>query len=94
MTTTSLKLPEDLKERATAAAQELGISPHAFMVGAIDQAATRAEQRASFIADARLARADLLKTGKGYDAHEVHAYFKARVRGKEALKPKAKPWRK
>jgi hypothetical protein len=60
-----------VKERAKAAAQELGISPHAFMVGAIDPAVTRAEQRASFIADARLARADLLKTGKGYSARSA-----------------------
>ena len=40
MSTTSLKLPDELKKRAAmVAAAELGISPHAFMVGAIRNAA-------------------------------------------------------
>ena len=94
MTTTSLKLPEELKERAIAAAQKLGISPHAFMVGANDQAAKLAEQRASFMADARAARNDLLRSGKGYEAHDVHGYSKARVTGDRAARPKARSWRK
>ena len=93
MSTTSLKLPVELKQRAADAAEKLGISPHAFMVNAIDQAATAAEQRASFIADARSAREDMLASGKGYDADEVHAYLKARIAGNKAVKPKARPWR-
>lgn len=93
MSTTSLKLPDELKRRAAEAAQKQGMSPHAFMVNAIDQAATRAELRASFLADAQLARAEMLKTGKGYDADEVHAYLQARVAGKKPAKPKAGPWR-
>ena len=36
MATTSLKLPDDLKQRAAKAAHELGVSPHAFMVSAIE----------------------------------------------------------
>jgi len=35
MTTTSLKLPDDLKQRAADDALRLGISLHAFMVQAI-----------------------------------------------------------
>ena len=45
MSTTSLKLPDDLKERAAAAAKIQGITPHAFMVEAIRMAATAAENR-------------------------------------------------
>jgi len=93
MSTTSLKLPDELKRRAAEAAQKQGMSPHAFMVNAIEQAATRAELRASFLADAQLARAEMLKTGKGYDADAVHAYLQARVAGKKPAKPKAGPWR-
>lgn len=92
MSTTSLKLPDDLKQRAANAAQQLGISPHAFMVSAIEQAATATEQRARLIADARLARNEMIETGKGVDADEVHAYLKAKVSGKKAAKPKARPW--
>jgi predicted transcriptional regulator len=93
MSTTSLKLPEEIKERAVSAAQKLGISPHAFMVSAIDQATAIAEQRAEFVAAARSARDAMLKTGKGYPANEVHNYLKARAAGKKASRPKAKTWR-
>jgi len=93
MSTTSLKLPDELKQRAIAAAERQGISPHAFMVDAIAQAALAAERRAGFLAEAKAARDDMLKTGKGYDAEEVHAYLKARIAGKNATKPKAKSWR-
>jgi predicted transcriptional regulator len=92
-TTTSLKLPDELKQRAVAAAQNQGVSPHAFMVHAIEQAATAAEQRAGFVAEAQAAREQMLKTGKGYDADEVHAYLKARIAGRKSAKPKAGSWR-
>jgi predicted transcriptional regulator len=92
MSTTSLKLPDELKQRAVAAAQTRGVSPHAFMVQAIEQAAIAAEQRSSFVAEARSARAEMLKTGKGYAADEVHTYLKARIAGKKSAKPKAKSW--
>ncbi len=93
MPTTSLKLPEELKQRAVSAAQKQGMTPHAFMVKAIEQAATAAENRAEFVAEAEAARAALLKSGKGYDADEVHAYLRSRVAGKKTAKPRAKSWR-
>lgn len=93
MPTTSLKLPDDLKKRTAAAAQHLGVSPHAFMLNAIEQAATATEQRARFLDDAHAARNNLIDTGKGFDADEVHAYLKARVAGKKTAKPKARSWR-
>jgi len=93
MSTTSLKLPEELKQRAVAAAQRQGVSPHAFMVQAIEQAAASAERRANFVAEAQAARKQMLRTGKGYDADDVHAYLKARIAGKKPAKPKAISWR-
>ncbi|MBI4998313.1 MAG: hypothetical protein HZA64_13545 [Rhodocyclales bacterium] len=93
MSTTSLKLPEETKQRAVAAAQKQGVSPHAFMVNAIEQAAEAAERRAKFVGEALAARDAILATGKGYDADEVHAYLKARVAGKKVAKPKARSWR-
>lgn len=93
MTTTSLKLPDDLKQRAARAAERAGISPHAFMVQAIEQAATQAERRASFVAAAHAAREEALATGQAYAADEVHDWLKARAAGKTAHKPKARNWR-
>lgn len=93
MSTTSLKLPDDLKRRAADAARQLGVSPHAFMVAAIEQAATATEQRACFLDDARAARDEMIESGKGLDADEVHAYLKARVSGNKVAKPRARAWR-
>lgn len=94
MSTTSLKLPEDLKERAASAAQELGLSTHAFMVEAIRLATEQTEIRARFVADALAARAEMLESGKGYDANDVHAYLRKRLQDKDTSRPLAKPWRK
>src|SRR5262245_8037377 len=93
MATTSLKIPEDVKQLAVAAAKEQGISPHAFMVEAIRMAAANAEKRARFVADAVDARAEALESGKGHGADEVHAFLRARAKGKPLAKPKAKSWR-
>lgn len=92
MSTTSLKLSDELKQRAIAAAEMKGVSTHAFMVQAIEQAATSAERRASFVTEAQAAREQMLTTGKGYDASEVHAYLKARIAGNKPAKPKARSW--
>ena len=93
MGTTSLKLTDELKERAAAVAQEQGISTHAFLVQAISQATDVAERRAAFVAEAGKARAALLKNGRGYEADDVHAYLKRRAAGEKVRRPKAKPWR-
>lgn len=93
-TTTSLKLPAELRERAAAAARLQHLTPHAFMVQAIEQAAAAAEQRADFIAEAVESRRQALATGQGFDASEVHAYLRRRVAGQASDRPDAKPWRK
>jgi predicted transcriptional regulator len=78
MTTTSLKLPEEVKQLAVAAAQQHGVTPHAFMVEAIRAAAARAEA---------------LESGKAFDADDVHAYLRARAQGQAVPRPKARTWR-
>lgn len=93
MSTTSLKISEDLKQLAAAAAKQQGITPHAFMVEAIRAAATAAEQRAVFVAEAVAAKAAFEQSGKGYDASQVHAYIKQRARGGKTARPKARTWR-
>lgn len=93
MSTTSLKLPDTLKQRTVAAARRAGKTPHAFMVEAIEQAASAAELRAQFGADAAAARKATLRTGKGYAVEDVHAYLRDRIAGNKTPKPKAKAWR-
>lgn len=94
MPTTSLKLPDELKQRAAKAAQELGISPHAFMVDAIRQAADAVEQRSEFVAQALAARAEMVQSGLGHDADDVRAYLRQRAGDNSTPRPGAKAWRK
>ncbi|MET0962973.1 MAG: hypothetical protein ABWY05_09170 [Noviherbaspirillum sp.] len=93
MSTTSLKLSEALKQRVLANYQRQGISPHAFMVGAIEQAASAGERQAAFIDEAKAAREEILQSGQGFDADEVHAYIAARIAGENPPRPKARNWR-
>ena len=92
MATTSLKLSDELKQRTAALAQRQGVSPHAFMVEAIEHAAAAAERRAGFLEEAQAAREQMLKTGEGLEAGEVHAYLKSRVNHRQAPRPKVKSW--
>jgi predicted transcriptional regulator len=92
MSTTSLKLPDDLKEKTIIAAKYQGVTPHAFMVEAIRVAATMAEQRAQWVADATAARKAMLKSGQGFEADEVHTYLRLRAQGKVSTALKAKSW--
>lgn len=93
MSTTSLKLPDDLKARAALAAKTRGVSAHAFMLDAIRELTTATEQRARMVADARAARQQALASGKGYAADEVHEYLRDKIAGRPAQKPKARAWR-
>ena len=92
MATTSLKLPDDLKEQATKAAAALGMSPHAFMVEAIRQAAHHAELRRVFIAEATAARKQAIKSGTGYEAKDVHKHLRDHIAGKKKSSLKIKSW--
>lgn len=93
MSTTSLKLPPAVKASAGAAAKRRGITPHAFMVEAIAQAAHFAGQRAAFVAQANAARRSMLKSGVGFAADEVHVYLHKRLAGLTVKRPKARSWR-
>ena len=94
MSTTSLKLPDDVKHLVAEAAESQGVSAHAFVVQAVADAATNARRRAQFVASAVAARQDMLATGKGYAADEVHAWLRARAAGQATARPEARPWQK
>lgn len=94
MTTTSLKIPIEVKQLAQVVAQRQGISAHAFMVDAIRVMATAAEQRAQFVADAVASREEAVRSGKGFAAAEVSAYLVKRANGTVSSRPRAKSWRK
>lgn len=87
MPTISVKLPDPVKARVDDAAANRGVTPHAFMVAAIEEAATRDELHRSFVEDALRARANMLRTGKVFDGEEVAAYLRGKAAGKPAPRP-------
>jgi len=91
VSTTSLKLTEEIKLQVTSAAKELGITPHAFMVQAIKQASINAELRRTLIEDSNNARNEVLKDGKVYESDKVFNHLKARIAGKKTTL-KASNW--
>ena len=94
MATTSLKLSDELKARAQLAAEHQGLSPHAFMVQAIEQAITSAETEERFLAEAYAAREETHNTGVIFAAEDVHDYIRAVARGENPPLPEAQQWRK
>jgi predicted transcriptional regulator len=93
MSTTSLKIPNDLKQLAKTIAQQQGISPHAFMVDAIRVVATAADKRAQMVSEALSSKRATLATGVGYGAAEVKAYLLQRTQGQAPARPATKSWR-
>ena len=91
-TTTTLKLPENLKKRIAPLAESAGKTAHAWMVEAIETQATLAEKRTAFVADARAAEAEVERTGKVYAFDDVHRYMRALASGKKARRPKPVNW--
>lgn len=81
MATTSLKLPDALKERISKIAEATGKTPHAFMVEAIAVEAERTEKYQDFMQSALDAKKNFDETGMAYDADEVHAYMRAKIKG-------------
>ena len=84
VSTTSLKLTDEIKLQAANAAKDLGVTTHAFMVEAIKQASINAELRRSFLEDANNARNEVLQEGKVHDADKVFKHLKARIAGKKS----------
>jgi len=88
MATTSLKLPNSLKERIVKLAADTGKSAHAFMVEAIAEQTERIEEDRAFMARAEASLKHYQETGIGYDADEVHAYLRAKIQGITLPEPK------
>jgi predicted transcriptional regulator len=90
MSTTTIRLEDDLKSRVAAAAQRSGKSPHAFILDAIQQTVEQSEADDAFerLADERWAR--LLKSGKAVPFDVAKAYIEARAQGSSGVKPAAR----
>ncbi len=94
MTTTTIRIDDDLKVRVAAAAERSGKTAHAFILDAIAQTVKQAELDEAFhrVADERWAK--VLATGKTVPWNDARAYLEARARGECARKPAARKLRR
>lgn len=81
MATTSLKLPDALKERVAKLAEVSGKTPHAFMVEAIAEQTERIEEDRAFMARAEASLKHYQETGIGYPAEDVYEYIREKLKG-------------
>ena len=90
MSTTTIRLEDDLKACVAAAAERAGKTSHAFILDAIAQTVEQAELDDEFhrIADERWA--NILATGKTVPWDEAKSYLEARSRGEHPRKPAAR----
>ena len=94
MSTTTLRLPDELKARIARLAKKSGKTPHSVMLDAIAQRVEEEELRASFHVEADARLAEMMESGAGIPWHDMRAYLKTRASGKQAQAPKARMWRK
>jgi predicted transcriptional regulator len=89
MTTTTIRIEDDLKLRVAAAAERAGKTAHAFILDAIAQMVEQAELDEAFhrIADERWAK--ILATGKTIPWDDAKDWIEARSRGERLHKPVA-----
>jgi predicted transcriptional regulator len=87
-TSTTLKLPAELKARIAPLAESAGKTPHAWMVEALQAQAELAEMREAFLAEALASAAATDAGGPLYAMEDVHAYIRARAAGKKVSRPR------
>jgi predicted transcriptional regulator len=90
MSTTTIRLEEELKARIAAAAEREGKTAHAFIVDAIAHTVEQSELDDEFqrIAEERWAK--VRATGKSVPFEEARAYIEARARGQRPARPSAR----
>ncbi len=90
MTTTTIRLPDELKARVAAAAKRAGTTSHNFILEAIAEKAALADQRAEFDAVAEQRYARIVESGKTIPWSEMRGYLEDRLAGKAAKRPAAR----
>lgn len=87
MSTTTIRLPEDLRERIERVAAARGRSAHAFMVEAVARAAEQEEQRLDFEAEAERRLEEMERTGEYLTLEDLRPYAMALARGETPEPP-------
>ncbi len=90
MSTTTIRMPDDLKVRVAAAARRAGTTPHGFILEAIAEKTQADQLRADFDAVAEERYAGIVSSGKTIPWQQMRRYLEARLAGKTARRPVAR----
>lgn len=90
MSTTTIRLPDDLKARVASAAKRKGTTAHSFILEAIAEKADQEERQAEFHAQAEARYANLIETGQSIAWSDLRRYLEAHASGESATMPVAR----
>lgn len=90
MSTTTIRLPQDLKKRIARAAERAGTTTHSFILEAIAEKAEQEELRSDFQDAAEQRYAEIVASGKTVPWTEMRRYLERRVDGAKTARPKAR----
>ena len=87
MSTTTIRLPDDLKEKVANAAERAGKTSHAFILDAITAKVEEDRRREDFEEVAERRFAAIVASGKTVEWAQMRRYLEARLAGKSARRP-------
>ncbi|WP_417791781.1 ribbon-helix-helix protein, CopG family [Stutzerimonas xanthomarina] len=90
MPTTTIRMPDDLKERIREAASRTGTSTHAFILQAIEEKAEQEALRHDFNETANQRYARILESGETIAWPDMRRYLEHSAQGKNIARPIAR----
>ena len=90
MSTTTIRLSDELKSRVALAAKRAGTTAHNFILEAIAEKTREQEQREDFRATAERRFTAIAETGQTISWSEAREYLQRRAAGKTATRPSPK----
>ncbi|QQQ02461.1 CopG family ribbon-helix-helix protein [Lysobacter enzymogenes] len=92
MSTTTIRLSDELKSRIADAAERAGTTPHGFILGALEEKVGEAERRAQFLDEAQARWRSFVADGQALEWGDMRDYLGRRARGENASPPAKKPF--
>ncbi|HGM6665248.1 TPA: CopG family transcriptional regulator [Serratia marcescens] len=91
MSTTTIRIPDELKARVTAVAEQAGVTSHSFILQAIAEKTQQEELRRNFENEAEKRYAKIIATGETVSWKEMRGYLENYTAGNtDAVKPPVK----
>ena len=90
MPTTTIRLPEDLKDRVAHGAERAGMTSHAFILNAIAEKVDDDERRNDFHDTAERRYAEIITSGMTIPWNEMRTYLENRLAGRTTSRPQAR----